>query len=71
MSSRLQQSKVKRTAQGAQQAFARAVQHNLHVFVAWDLERGGSPFGGGGGETGWGRSDITKRGSSLRFVLLF
>ena len=69
MSSRLpQQGKVKRTAPGAQQAFARAVQSNLHVFVAWDLQRGGASFGGVGGATGWGVNDTAKSGSPLRFA---
>ena len=69
MSSRLpQQGKVKRTAPGAQQAFARVVQRSLHVFVAWDLQRGGAPFGVVNGATGWDLGDTAKSGFPLRFA---
>lgn len=45
MSSKLQQGKMKKTADGAQQAFARSVQKNLHIFITWNIERKtGSPF---------------------------
>ena len=45
MSSKLQQSKMKKTAEGAHQVFARSVRKNLHIFVIWDCSRSGSPFG--------------------------
>ena len=38
MSSKLQRGKMKKTTDGAQQAFARSVRKNLHVVVTWDLE---------------------------------
>ena len=46
MSSKLQQGKLKKTSDGAHQAFARSVRKNLHVFVVWNIDnRTGSPFG--------------------------
>ena len=45
MSSKLQRGKVKKTAEGAQQAFARAVRKNLHVFIIWNTDgKHGNPF---------------------------
>ena len=36
MSSKMQTGRVKKTVEGAQQTFARAVRRQLHVFVLWD-----------------------------------
>ncbi len=45
MSSKLQQGGLKKTKDGAQQAFARSIRSHLHVIVVWDLDsRTGSPF---------------------------
>ena len=45
MSSKLQKDKVKKTTEGAQRAFARAVCSNLYVFIIWDIDSGtGSLF---------------------------
>ena len=45
MSSKLQREKVKKTAEGALQVFAKAVYKNLHVFIIWDTYgRNENPF---------------------------
>ena len=40
MSSKMQAGRVKKTVEGAQQAFARAVCRRLHVFILWDTADG-------------------------------
>ena len=47
MTSKIQTGRMKKTVEGAQQVFARAVSRQLHVFVLWDTDdiRGGSLFG--------------------------
>lgn len=45
MSNKLQRGRVKKTTEGARQAFAKAVCKNLHVFIIWDVHyRTGSLF---------------------------
>jgi len=45
MTSKLQRGKVKKTVEGAQQVFARAVRKNLHVFIIWNTDgKYGNPF---------------------------
>ena len=41
MSSKMQTGRVKKTVEGAQQTFARAVRRQLHVFVLWDTATDG------------------------------
>ena len=36
MSSKMQTGRIKKTVEGAQQTFARAVRRQLHVFILWD-----------------------------------
>lgn len=42
MSSKMQAGRLKKTVEGAQQVFARAVCRQLHVFILWDVADGKS-----------------------------
>ena len=46
MSNKMQAGRIKKTVEGAQQVFARAVRRQLHVFILWDVTdgRNGSLF---------------------------
>ena len=48
MSSKMQTGRVKKTVEGAQQTFARAVRRQLHVFVLWDTLTASDGRSGGG-----------------------
>ena len=48
MSSKMQTGRVKKTVEGAQQTFARAVRRQLHVFVIWDTTASDGRSGGVG-----------------------
>lgn len=86
MSSKMQTGRVKKTVEGAQQTFARAVRRQLHVFVLWDTiatsgTSGGSDTGLFGGlssyqpSSSWGLLEGAlieeEESSRLRFASLY